>query len=652
MMHQPRVAPYGSWKSPITADLYASGYNGVDEPMLDGEQLYWKEDRPKEAGRYVVVRQDPDGTIVEVTPKGFNVRTTVHEYGNGDYLVHEATVYFSNFKDQRLYRQVVGQQPEPITPADVDLRYADGVVDAKRKQLILVREDHTEKTRQAVNAIVSIDLIEGGPGHILVSGNDFYSNPRLSPDCSRVAWLTWNHPNMPWDGTELWLGQMGSDGALEKKELVAGGAEESIFQPEWSPEGNLYFVSDKTGWWNLYTWNEGKPESLHPMKAEFGRPQWVFRERSYGFESSNRIICTYTDKGTSHLARIDTSTGNLQEVPVPYANIYDVLAGPGYALFLGGSPTLPMSLVKLNLKTLRTQVLRRSREETIDPEYISTPQTIEFPTEHGKTAYAFYYPPKNKDYIAASGERPPLLIMSHGGPTGSTGTVLRYGIQFWTSHGIAVADVDYGGSTGYGREYRERLNGNWGVVDVDDCVNAARYLVKEGKVDGNRLAISGGSAGGYTTLCALTFRGLFNAGASYFGVSDLESMHKDTHKFESHYDHNLIGPYPERRDLYFERSPINFVDKLSCPIIFFQGLEDKIVPPDQSEKFYESVRKKGLPTAYIAFEGEQHGFRKAENLKRSIETELYFFSKVFGFEPADPIEPVHIVNLDPPTSKL
>jgi dipeptidyl aminopeptidase/acylaminoacyl peptidase len=301
--------------------------------------------------------------------------------------------------------------------------------------------------------------------------------------------------------------------------------------------------------------------------------------------------------------------------------------------------------VKLDLKTLRTQVLRRTREDAIDPGYISTPETIKFPTENGKTAYVFYYPPKNKDYKAPDDERPPLLVLSHGGPTGSTGTALRYGIQFWTSHGIAVADVDYGGSTGYGREYRERLNGNWGIVDVDDCTNAARYLVKEGRVDGNRLAISGGSAGGYTTLCALTFRDLFDAGASYYGVSDLEALAKDTHKFESHYTDRLVGPYPERADLYRERSPINHTQRVSCPVILFQGLEDKIVPPDQSEKFYEAARRKGLPTAYIAFEGEQHGFRKAENVKRSVEAELYFYSKLFSFESGDPIEPVHIENL-------
>jgi dipeptidyl aminopeptidase/acylaminoacyl peptidase len=404
-------------------------------------------------------------------------------------------------------------------------------------------------------------------------------------------------------------------------------------------------VSDVTGWWNLYRHKDGTVEPLHPMKAEFGQPQWVFRERNYAFESPNRIICSYILNGTSHLARLNTDTGGLEEIPVPYTNIYDVLVGSGHALLLAGSPALPLSLVKLDLKTLQIEVLRRAREESIDPRYISVPETIEFPTEQGKTAYAFYYPAKNADYLAPAAEKPPLLVMSHGGPTASTGTTLRYGVQFWTSHGIAVVDVDYGGSTGYGREYRKRLEGNWGIVDVDDCVNAARYLVKRGDVDPKRLAITGGSAGGYTTLCALTFRKLFNAGASYFGVSDLEALTKDTHKFESRYEHRLVGPYPERADLYRERSAINYADHVSCPMILFQGLEDKVVPPDQAAKFYDAVRKKGLPAAYIAFEGEQHGFRKAENLKRSIEAELYFYSKIFGFEPGDAIEPVHIENM-------
>jgi dipeptidyl aminopeptidase/acylaminoacyl peptidase len=637
-------APYGSWKSPITAELYASGYIGVGEPSLDGDQIYWKESRAKEGGRYIIVRRTPDGAVEEFTPKEFNVRTTVHEYGGGDYLVQDGQVYFSNFKDQRLYVQTASTQPRAITTPDRDLRYADGVFDRKRNRLITIREDHTEATRVS-NTIVGIDVTKGGAGEVLVSGNDFYSNPRLSPDGLHLAWLTWNHPNMPWDGTELWVGKLGRDGLIAEKELVGGGIEESIFQPEWSPHDELFFVSDATGWWNLYRRKASGVEPLHPMEAEFGLPQWGFRERSYGFESATSLVCSYVVKGTSHLARLDTDNGSLEEIPIPYTDVYDTLVTSGYALFQAGSPTFPLSLVKLDLKTLQTQVLRRGREEPIDPGYISTPETIDFPTENHLTAHAFYYPPKNKDYVAPTQERPPLLVMSHGGPTASTGTTLRYGIQFWTSRGIAVVDVDYGGSTGYGREYRKRLEGNWGIVDVDDCANAARYLAKRGDVDGKRLAITGGSAGGYTTMCALTFRDVFHVGASYYGISDLEALAKDTHKFESHYSDRLVAPYPASANVYRERSPIHYVDSVSCPIILMQGLEDKVVPPDQSSKFYDAVRKKGLPAAYITFEGEQHGFRKAENSKRSIEAELYFYSKILGFEPADHIDPVHIENL-------
>jgi len=642
---EPTVASYGSWRSPITAELYASSFLGVHEPEVVDGRIYWKETRPKEGGRYVIVRLEDDGIISEVSPKEFNVRTTVHEYGGGDYVVHAGDLYFSNFKDQRLYVQDDDTPPIPITPPGVDLRFADGVFDAKRNRLVMVREDHTVSSLQAVNTIVGVDATAGGPGEILVSGNDFYSNPRLHPDGSRLAWLTWNHPNMPWDGTELWVGRLGSDGAVEEEEKVAGGLEESIFQPEWSPDGTLYFVSDKTGWWNLYRRREGKVENLHPIKAEFGQPQWAFRERSYAFESSSSIVCIYVIKGTAHLGRLAPETGNLQEVPLPYTDAFEVLAWPGNALLVTGSPKLPVSIVKLDLGTFETEVLRRSRAETIDSGYLSIPETIEFPTENGKRAFAFYYPPHNKDYQAPAGKRPPLLVMSHGGPTSATGTTLRYGIQFWTSRGIAVVDVDYGGSTGYGREYRKRLEGNWGVVDVDDCVNAARFLVKRQDVDGHQLAIMGGSAGGYTTLSALAFRNFFSAGASYFGVSDLEALAKYTHKFESRYCDRLVGPYPERQDLYRQRSPINFTERVSCPIILFQGLEDKVVPPDQSAKFYESVKKKGLPTAYVPFEGEQHGFRRAENSKRAIELELYFYSKIFGFKPAEQIEPIRIDNL-------
>lgn len=641
----PVIAPYGSWKSPITADAIARGAVRLMQVVLDGEDIYWLESRPAEGGRYVIVQRSADGTVSDVTPAPFYARTTVHEYGGGDFFVHNGIVYFSNFKDQRLYVHKPGAAPQPITPEKA-FRYADAVIDTRRNRLICVREDHTVSGREAVNTIVSIKL-DGDPdgGTVLVSGNDFYASPRLSPDGSRLAWLTWNHPNMPWDGTELWVAQIAQDGSVKDAQKIAGGPTESVFQPEWAPDGTLCFVSDRTGWWNLYRWRDGQIEALTDLEAEFGQPQWGFGMSTYAFISEREIVCAYTQRGIWNLARLDTMTKKLDPIKTPYTEISYVRANASHIVFRGGSPTEMLSIVRLDPKTHRYEVLRRSSDLTFDEGYLSFAQPIEFPTEGGKRAYAFFYAPKNKDFQAPPGEKPPLLVFSHGGPTSATTSTLKLEIQFWTSRGFAVVDVNYGGSTGYGREYRERLKGQWGIVDVDDCVNAAKYLIKQGLVDGERVAIRGGSAGGYTTLCALTFRKFFKAGASYFGVSDLEALDKDTHKFESRYNRSLIGPYPERRDLYYARSPIHFADKISCPVIFFQGLEDRVVPPSQSELMVEALRKKGIPVAYIAFEGEQHGFRKAENIKRSLEAELYFYAKVFGFEIADSVEPVQIENL-------
>jgi len=568
----------------------------------------------------------------------------VHEYGGGDFLVSEGMVYFSNFADQRLYIQEPDGELNPITPAE-DYRYADGVIDRRRRRLICVREDHTGRGQEAINTLVSIDLDAGDAGEVLVSGNDFYSSPRLSPDSSRLAWLTWNHPNMPWDGTELWVGELEADGSLGRTELVAGSVDESIFQPEWSPDSVLHFISDRTGWWNLYRCVDGRTEPLREMEAEFGWPQWGFGLSQYAFESAHRVICSYAQKGIWHLASLDTATGFLESIETPYTETWGVRASRGRVVFAAGSPSEPPSVVELNLATGQLEMLHRSSDVVLEEGYLSHPEVIEFPTEHELTAHALYYPPQNPHYFAPPSERPPLIVMSHGGPNSSTWTTLRLEVQYWTSRGIAVLDVNYGGSTGYGRAYRERLKGQWGVVDVDDCANGALYLGKRGEVDGDRLAIRGGSAGGYATLCALTFRDVFNAGASYYGVSDLEALAKETHKFESRYLDSLIGPYPERRDLYQERSPIHFADRLSYPVIFFQGLEDKVVPPSQAELMVEALRSKGVPVAYITFEGEQHGFRRAETIKRALDAELYFYSKIFGFDLAEPVEPVPIENL-------
>ncbi len=639
-------AGYGSWKSEITSDLISSSSIGFDGYIgINDGDIYWVEMRPAEAGRFVLVRRSQDGTIEDINPAPYNVRTRVHEYGGGACIVDGANVYFSNFIDQRLYHQKPDSPPSPVTP-EGKMRYADGVIDSLRNRIICVCEDHTNDDKEPENFIASVDI--GGTGEVkkLVSGNDFYSSPRISPDGSQLAWITWNHPNMPWDYTELWVGEINNEGEIVNPLKLAGGSDDAVSEPEYSPGGVLYFLSERTGWMNLYRWRDGKIESLHKMEAEFGIPHWVFGQSTYAFESEKRMICIYSQNGESHLAELDTETLDFETIEIPYTSLSSIKALPGYAVFLATSPTEATSVVRLDLTTGKTEVLRKSTDVKVDSGGLSIPEAIEFPTENGLTAHALYYRAKNTDFTGPDDEKPPLMVISHGGPTSASLGAFSLSIQYWTSRGFAVANVNYGGSTGYGREYRQRLDGMWGIVDVDDCVNCARYLIERGEVDANRTAIRGGSAGGYTTLASLAFRDVFRAGASYFGVSDLEALETDTHKFESRYLERIVAPYPAQRDVFIERSPIHHVDKLSCPVIFFQGDEDKVVPPDQAELMVNSLRDKGIPVAYLLFEGEQHGFRKAENIKRSLDAELYFYSRIFGFEPAEPIEPVPIENLD------
>jgi len=643
------VKSYGSWRSPITSDLIVAATIGLGQIIVDGEDIYWTESRPQEQGRNTISRRTSDGLVFDnIVPNPFNVRTRVHEYGGGDFTVNNGTIYFANFADQRIYRGL-DKLFYPLTP-ETKHRYADLTVDEQRNRLICVCEDHTRTDREATNSIVSIDL-SGELGRIteprgLIAGNHFYASPRLSPDGTQLAWLTWNHPNMPWDGTELWVGQLDQDGTVIDSKYIAGGTDESIFQPEWSPDGILHFVSDRTGWWNLYRWQDRLVETLYPMAAEFGRPQWVFGMSTYAFESIDQLICTYTQHGIWHLAKLNPNTKQLTNIDIPYTEIGCLKVLPDRAVFVAGSPTTPTSIVQLDLKSNQIDILRRSSEVTIESGYFSMPESIEFPTTQGRTAYGFFYPPQNQDYNAPKVDRPPLIVKSHGGPTAATSSSFSLSTQYWTSRGFAILDVNYGGSTGYGREYQQRLQGQWGIVDVDDCVNGAKYLADQGLVDRERLIIKGGSAGGYTTLAALTFRDVFKAGASYYGVSDLEVLAQDTHKFESRYLDGLIGAYPEQRDIYVERSPIYSINRLDCPVIFFQGLEDRIVPPNQAEMMVDAIAAKGLPVAYVPFEGEQHGFRRPENIKRTLDAELYFYAKVFNFTLADPVEPLAIRNLD------
>lgn len=638
-----RIAPYGSWKSPITSDLIVSESVGLGSIAVDNDDTLWTEARPTEAGRSVIVRRTSDGRSIDMTPEPFNARTRVHEYGGGAFAVSAGVVLFSNDADQRVYRQEAGADPRPITPKGA-FRYADGVIDHSHGTMICVREDHTAQG-EPTNTIVAFDLTGGGNAQVLVAGNDFYASPRMSSSGRRLAWLTWNHPNMPWDGTELWVAQLQANGSVGQAQRVAGGVAESVFQPEWSPDGALYFVSDRTGWWNLYRWHDGRVKPVVHKQAEFGLPQWVLGMSTYAFESASRIICSYNESGNWVLGEIDTATSSLAKIETPFTDITGVRAAPGRAVFIAGSPAESTAIVQFDPDGRRIDVLRRSNAFTIDDGYLSLPEEIAFPTERGLVAHAFFYPPHNRDYAGPEGTRPPLIVTCHGGPTGAASSALNLKTQYWTSRGFAVLSVNYGGSTGYGRVYRARLNNQWGIVDVDDCVNGARYLIAEGKVDGERIAIAGGSAGGYTVLSALTFRNLFKAGASYYGVSDLETLVKDTHKFESRYLERLIGPYPERLDIYRQRSPLHFTDRLACPVIFFQGLEDRVVPPSQAEQMLQALRTKGVPVAYLLFAGEQHGFRRAENIKAALDAELYFYSRVFGFELAEAVPPITIENL-------
>ncbi|MFB5189738.1 S9 family peptidase [Alicyclobacillus fastidiosus] len=642
-MSQKTIVPYGSWKSPITSNLIVKGTVPVVNTQLHGGRIYFIEARPAEQGRNTILTLDENGSIHELTPSPYNVRTRVHEYGGAPYVVHEGEIIFSNFSDNLLYRRTKDGQIEAIT-RDSNLRYADGEVDARRHRLYFVREDHTKSSIHAETTIVTM-RVDGSDERIVAQGNDFYSNPRLSPDGRHLAWLTWNHPNMPWDETELWVADVADDGHIVNAAQVAGGRGESVSQPRWSPDGQLYFVSDRTNWWNIYCLREGHVQPLHALDAEFSAPSWQFGFSNYDFVNDSTIICTYTQNGTWYLAQIDTQTGTLSNIDTDYTYFSSIHATADEAVFIAASPTSFPGVVRMNPDGTDQQVVRASGELEIDPAYLSIPESIEFPTDDSKTAHAIYYRPYNPDYQAPHDELPPLLVHVHGGPTSASSPVLNLTTQYWTSRGFAVIDVNYGGSTGYGREYRDRLKGNWGVVDVQDAANAVRYLVERGLVDERRVAIAGGSAGGYTTLASLVFTDVYAAGASHFGLSELEIFAKETHKFESRYMDGLLGPYPEAKDVYYNRSPINFTDGLSCPVIFFQGLDDKIVPPNQAELMVEALRKKGLPVAYVAFEGEGHGFRIGANIKRSLDGEFYFYSKVFGFQPADDIEPVHIDNL-------
>lgn len=649
---------YGAWPSPITTELVTRAAAGISEVRVDPSDgsVWWAESRPDEGGRVVVVRRDADGTVADRLPEGRSARTRVHEYGGASWWLHEGTLFWNDWADQRIWRLDPGaSEPTALTPeppVQHGWRYADGVVGPGGAWIVCVRERHVDPAgrpiEEAVNEIVAVPTDGSGEVTVLVSGTDFVSSPRLSPDGARLAWLVWDHPRMPWDGTELWVSEVraGVLPHLVEPMYLAGGPDESLVQPEWSADGRLHVVSDRTDWWNLYRVDgPGLLHQLGPVEGEVATPPWVFGQSRYVLDGQrDRAVCVLSRDGTDHLAVV--ADGATTEVATAWTSLSSLrLLEDGTVVAVAASTGTETSVVRLDPSTGATvEVLRPPRDLGLDPAWFSAPEPISFATSGGRTAHALYYPPANPDAVAPAGERPPLLVTIHGGPTSAARPQLSLSTQFWTSRGIAVVDVNYGGSTGYGRPFRRQLDGQWGIVDVDDCVAAATFLAERGDVDPDRLLIRGGSAGGFTTLAALAFRDTFAAGASHYGVADLMALATETHKFESRYLDGLVGPLPGSEAIYAERSPIQHLDGFDRPLIVLQGLEDEIVPPNQAEMIVEALAAKGVTVAYVTFEGEQHGFRQAPNIRRALEAELWFYGHVLGFDPADDIEPVPLAG--------
>lgn len=642
-----KTAAYGAWTSPISGELLVEDVVSLSSIVTDANDIYWIERRPSEAGRQVIVVMHQDGVIEDLLPPPYSARTLVHEYGGLCYCVDNGRVFFSNFSDQCIYLRDRKGSIDPLAvtkAADQSTRYADFVVTNDSRWLIAVRERHLvndiEGALGVVNDLVKIPIDGDGPIEVLASGNDFYASPRLSPNGRRLVYLSWNHPNMPWDETELYSIDLDEDYQPAPAQLVSGGRQESIGQPRFGRDGRLFYISDRSGFWNLY---DETGATIFPIEAECAEPDWQFGQSSYAIVDDNTFVVAYAREASMKIAFIDDNGPRDLGHPLSYfASIH--IDARGRIISLGGSAKDPTAVIAIDPLTNETLVLRMSRKMNIDPGYISTPRHMTYLTTGDLVTHALYYSPKNRDYQGSPGERPPLIVQSHGGPTASTRQLFDPEIQYWTSRGFAVVDVDYGGSSGYGRAYRERLVRNWGIVDVDDCTNAAIALAERGRVDRRRLIIHGKSAGGYTTLACMTFRNVFAVGASYYGISDLSALAKETHKFESRYTDKLIGRYPEDESIYQDRSPLFHARQLKCPVIFFQGLEDQVVPPSQAEVMVTALHTHGVPAAYIGFEGEQHGFRMKDSIIRSIEAELYFYGQVLDIAIADDIEPVKIFD--------
>ncbi len=636
-MAQRHISNFGNWPTPISSGLIADATSQLDEATIYGSELWWLERRPDQGGRVDIMRHT---TATEARlPADFSCRSRVHEYGGGSYCVSHDGVYFVNDQDQDIYFLGHDDQLRRISTT-MDIRYADLVPDIARQRLICIQEQHYPD-KPPVNSIIAIDLATLVTT-VLAQGYDFYASPRLSPNNSQIAWLCWNHPNMPWDAAELWLADFDADGSPDIAQHIAGGRSVSAFQPEWSPANRLHYIDDSSGWWNIYSYHDGKSHALYHCEMEFGLPQWVFAQRSYGIIDDHRILCSYISEGQNKLGMLDRAQNTLVPINTEYNSFSAVNTSTDYACFIAAADDTSAQLVKLDLSSHTTRTLRKSANIDLDARYFSRPRTIEFLTRHGDTAHAIYYPAHNPDVGVDTGQKPPLIVITHGGPTARSDAAFDLRKQFWTSRGYSLLDVNYSGSTGYGRAYRDRLYGQWGVRDAEDCCDAAMYMVDAGLADPERLIIKGSSAGGYTVLCALTFHDVFSAGASYYGIGELEALARHTHKFEAHYLDQLIGPYPEMRETYQQRSPLHYVEQLSCPVIFFQGLDDRVVPSEQAEMMFTALKQKGIATSYLSFPGEAHGFRKADTIIACLKAELEFYARVLDL----PIDAECEGNLD------
>lgn len=644
---QKKIQPFGTWPSSFDAATIVAGQNRLSQVQIERQRIYWIETRPAEQGRATIVCCD-QRTITELLPPPYSARSRVHEYGGASYTVNRSSLYFVNDKDQQVWQRDPSGHIRQITAAPA-FRFGELVVPAVENPayLLAVGEHHTPALDEPANSLVKIDCATGEIT-VLHQGQDFYAYPCLDRQATNLCWISWNHPDMPWDRTRLWTARIDPQGSLS--DIVCQRSEdEAVFQPQWSPAGELYFISDKTGWWNLYRLSAANTPLL-AMHAEFAKPLWNLGLSTYAFVSDAQIVCTYIESGESRLGLIDTRTGGLQALPVRHSSYDAIRAVQGGACYIASSPTAYDALYRFDLRQQRETAIMHATDTQPAAGTVSTGTSISFPTGNGETAYGFYYAPTHPDYRGPAQDLPPLIVISHGGPTSCSTNGLSVKVQYWTSRGFAVLDVNYRGSTGYGRAYRNRLYANWGILDVEDCVNGARFLVAQKLADPQRLIIRGSSAGGYTTLAALTFFDLFKAGASYYGIGDLCALARDTHKFEAHYLDKLVGRWPDEQRLYRQRSPINHVEQLSCPIIFFQGLKDKVVPPEQAQQMVEALKHKGLPVAYQAYADEAHGFRQADTLVHSLQAELYFYDRIFSLG-GTPQAALQIDNLDDTTGQ-